>query len=219
MSQTLIAIGIAGSECPYCGKTLEKRPTRKSKCKFCEKPIFVGTRPIDGVSVLLREDQSPILQEQWAIDYQIKQKMRGVTGQHDRGGATSVADADQRAFKQARQHMEKTAKGYMKERWVDFLQVRLSVKHEAPDVCDFYADADMWGLGRGVSPKEEVPVPPFHVGCRCTLSPRIDLPNKTPVRRQTEAEALKSGFTPAVAAQIQAQISSGEVMIKKVKDC
>lgn len=215
----LIEVGVTGSECPYCGKTLEKRPTRKSKCKFCEKPIFVSTRPIDGASVLLREDQSPILQEQWAIDYQIKQKMRGVTGQHDRGGATSVADADQRAFKDARKHMEKTAKGYMKERWVDFLQVRLSSKHDALDACDFYADADMWGLGRGVYPKAEAPVPPFHVGCRCVLSPMIALPNTTPVRRQTEAAALQAGFTPAIAAQIQAQIDSGPFTIKKVKDC
>lgn len=107
----------------------------------------------------------------------------------------------------------------MKQPRLHFLQVRLSSKHEAVDVCEFYTDADMWGLGRGVYPKAEAPVPPFHIGCRCALSPKIDLPNKTPVRRQTEAAALQSGFTPAIAAQIQAQIDSGQCTIKKVKDC
>lgn len=215
----LTDIGINGDECPYCGQILPKRPSRKAKAPCCGKPIFVRTRPSDNQSVLLREDQIPALEEQWAVDYQIKQKMRGVTGQHDRGGATSVAEADQRAFKNARQYTEKAAREYMKERRVQFLQVRLSGKHEALDACDFYADADLWGLGRGVYPKADAPVPPFHVGCRCALSPRIDLPNKTPVRRQTEAAALQAGFTPAIAAQIQAQINSGQFTIKKVKDC
>ena len=112
--------------------------------------------------------------------------------------------------------MEKTAREYMKQPRIQFLQVRLSSKHEALDACDFYADADLWGLGPGVYPKAEAPIPPFHVGCLCMLSPIIAVSNKTPVRRQTEAAALQAGFTPAVAAQIQAQINSGQFTIKKM---
>ena len=215
----LTNIGMVGDECPYCGHPLPKRPARKAKSPCCGRPIFVRTRPLDGRSVLLREDQVPLLEEQWTIDYQVKEKMRGVSAKHDRDSATSVAEADRCAFDSARKYMEKTAREYRNDHQIHFLQVRLSSKHQEPDACDFYADADMWGLGSGVYPKAEAPVPPFHAGCRCMLSPRIDLPNRILVRRQTEAEALRSGFTPTIAAQIQAQISNGQVMIKKVKDC
>lgn len=215
----LTDIGITGDECPYCGQPLSKRPSKKAKSPCCGKPIFVRTRPSDNRSVLLREDQLPAMEEQWATDYEIKEKMRRITGRHDHNGVASVAAADKLNFKSARKYMEQRAREYRKADEIHFLQVRLSSKHQELDVCDFYADADMWGLGRGVYPKAEAPVPPFHVGCLCTLSPRIDLPGKLPARRQTEAAALQAGFTPAVVAQIQSQISNGEVTIKKVKDC
>ena len=216
---TFSAIGTLEDKCPYCGEALQKRPARKSKCTFCGKPIFVRKRPLDERSVLLREDQLPELERQWAADYEIKSKMRAITGKHDRGDATSVADADRLLFEHARAYMEKTARDHLKSHYVHSLQVRLSSLHLDVDCCDLYADADMWGLGRGVYPKAEAPVPPFHSGCRCALAPIITRPKQSPRRRQTEAEALKAGFTPAVAAQIQAQIHSGKVIIKKAKDC
>ena len=216
---TFSAIGTLEDKCPYCGEALQKRPARKSKCTFCGKPIFVRKRPLDERSVLLREDQIPELERQWATDYEIKSKMRAVTGSHARGDIASSTDADRLLFEHARKQMDQAARSFLKDRNVHFLQVRLSSRHLDVDCCDLYADANMWGLGPGIYPKKEAPVPPFHSGCRCALAPIITLPKQSPARRQTETEALKAGFTPVVAAQIQAQIHSGNVIIKKAKDC
>lgn len=66
----LTDIGITGSECPYCGQTLQKRPGRKAKAPCCGKDIYVRTRPLDGKSVLLRENQLQALENQRAFEAQ-----------------------------------------------------------------------------------------------------------------------------------------------------
>lgn len=45
----------------------------------------------------------------------------------------------------------------------------LSMGHPVRDYCDFYAEADAYGLGRGVYPKEACPQIPTHANCLCTL--------------------------------------------------
>ncbi len=47
------------------------------------------------------------------------------------------------------------------------LQVLLSSGHEHPDICDCYADADMYGLGDGVCPVDAGVNIPFHPNCLC----------------------------------------------------
>lgn len=46
----------------------------------------------------------------------------------------------------------------------------LSSRHPHYDICDMYAQANLWGLGPGVFPKDKTPVLPVHPHCLCHLS-------------------------------------------------
>ena len=47
----------------------------------------------------------------------------------------------------------------------------LSSSHEIADICDFYASADLFGLGSGIYPKWAMPPHPAHPHCTCHISP------------------------------------------------
>jgi hypothetical protein len=49
----------------------------------------------------------------------------------------------------------------------------LSSKHPFCDICDLYAEADLYGMGKGIFPKNKVPVLPVHPHCMCHLRPVI----------------------------------------------
>lgn len=50
-------------------------------------------------------------------------------------------------------------------------QWKLGSRHPAEDICDMYAHADLYGLGRGVFPKGQAPVNPAHPHCLCHYAP------------------------------------------------
>ena len=70
-------------------------------------------------------------------------------------------------------------------RWVE------STRHPTEDICDEYAHVDMYGLGKGVFPKDKAPELPAHPHCLChyekvyatELSVNLRLNNKAVVRR------------------------------------
>ena len=47
----------------------------------------------------------------------------------------------------------------------------LSSRHPVRDICDFHAEADLYGMGRGVYPKHSGPPYPYHPHCTCVLRP------------------------------------------------
>jgi hypothetical protein len=49
----------------------------------------------------------------------------------------------------------------------------LSTAHTEYDICDWWATADLYGLGPGVYPKENGPDIPHHPNCRCIAEPVI----------------------------------------------
>jgi cytochrome c553 len=51
------------------------------------------------------------------------------------------------------------------------IRVSLSAIHEGYCICDFFVEADMYGMGPGIYPKDEVPEFPFHPHCMCLLDP------------------------------------------------
>lgn len=66
--------------------------------------------------------------------------------------------------------------GYLKKYGEDNERVvahkwKLSSRHPVFDICDMYAKADMYGLGKGVFPKDKIPNLPVHPHCLCYLSP------------------------------------------------
>ena len=50
----------------------------------------------------------------------------------------------------------------------------LSEQHDHYCICDFFAEADMFDMGAGVYPKNEVPDYPAHPYCSCSLIPVYD---------------------------------------------
>lgn len=48
---------------------------------------------------------------------------------------------------------------------------RKSSRHPVFDICDLYAEADLYGLGKGVFPKDKAPGLPAHPHCLCHYSP------------------------------------------------
>jgi len=57
-------------------------------------------------------------------------------------------------------HRDQDAIGY---------QSMLSADHPEVDVCDFHAEADLYGMGAGIYPKNQGPPYPYHPHCRCVL--------------------------------------------------
>lgn len=49
-------------------------------------------------------------------------------------------------------------------------QWKKSSRHPVFDICDLYADADLYGLGKGVFPKDKAPGLPAHPHCLCHYS-------------------------------------------------
>lgn len=80
-------VGTTAAVCPYCGVTLAKKPSRKTKCKDCGNYIFVRTRPQDRQQVLATEADTEVIAEQWSI----------VNGMHDAFLAEKQLRADIRA--------------------------------------------------------------------------------------------------------------------------
>ena len=54
-------------------------------------------------------------------------------------------------------------------------QWKLSSRHPRYDICDFYANADLYGLGKGVYPKNKFPRLPAHPHCMCHIKPMTEL--------------------------------------------
>lgn len=55
---------------------------------------------------------------------------------------------------------------------------RMSGAHPVFDICDVYANADLYGLGKGIYPKDKVPLLPVHPHCICYLMPVRSLKGK-----------------------------------------
>ncbi|MBO4329635.1 MAG: hypothetical protein J5820_03255 [Rhodocyclaceae bacterium] len=76
---------------------------------------------------------------------------------------------------------------YQAEEAIRFVQVRMSRTHPDADICDYHAGVDLYGLGKGIYPKEKAPLPPYHPHCRCVLAPRIDIAEDAPIHENPHA--------------------------------
>jgi len=101
-------------------------------------------------------------------------------------------------------HRVRTAakvKGILEDEGIEVIQIRLSATHPKVDICDYHANLDAYGLGKGCYPKDKAPLPPYHPFCRCMSAPRIDLslkdakavngdPEKTLMRQFDEVDQV-----------------------------
>ena len=54
------------------------------------------------------------------------------------------------------------------------LKWQLNSRHHVCDICDVYANADFYGLGKGIYPKDKFPTLPAHPHCMCKILPVYD---------------------------------------------
>lgn len=85
---------------------------------------------------------------------------------------------------------------------VEWVQYRMNPSHPRPDICDYLASVNGWGLGPGVYPKRAAPVAPAHPFCRCVLSPRLDLTGKRGREVPGAAGAVFRRWSLTEAAQV-----------------
>ena len=67
----------------------------------------------------------------------------------------------------ARAYADGQMSRYMNDPDVVALKWKLGSRHPRYDICDFYANADLYGLGKGVYPKDKFPRLPAHPHCMC----------------------------------------------------
>ncbi len=58
---------------------------------------------------------------------------------------------------------------YMEGDDIETVQWKLSSAHPCYDICDLYANADLYRLGKGIFPKDKVPMLPVHPNYMCHL--------------------------------------------------
>jgi hypothetical protein len=108
-------------------------------------------------------------------------------------------------------HVNVLQRRYMADDKLEYLQVRLSSKHPRKDICDYYAGADLYGLGPGVYPKAACPKPPFHPHCYCMITPRLDLFNVTQVYNEKAGKDFLKDLDPHDAALIAGSKAKAEL--------
>lgn len=87
-----------------------------------------------------------------------------------------------------RAYTDQQSRELMSQERIEYVQLRMSSKHPKPDICDYHARVDLYGLGPGVYPKAEAPKPPLHPMCLCKVIPKVDLPSKLKPRFNPRAE-------------------------------
>lgn len=88
------------------------------------------------------------------------------------------------------------------------IRFKIGTRHPKFDICDLYAGADLYGLGKGVYPKDKVPSLPVHPHCLCRYVElyvgEVDLSKE---RNQTQAGGNKwlEGLSEVRRAEVLGQ--------------
>lgn len=78
-------------------------------------------------------------------------------------------------------------------------QWKMSTAHPFCDICDMYAEADLYGMGPGIFPKDKVPTLPVHPNCMCHLRPVMA--GSKLLKSETPKEQIEKGGREWLAKQ------------------
>jgi hypothetical protein len=120
----------------------------------------------------------------------LKKAYRNIINQVERGNIQALDKAVERATKaKARYNAERIARTEMSranskaqmavmDADEDIIGYRsdLSSAHDIVDICDYHAEADLYGLGAGVVPKDVELEIPYHPNCLCFSTPVYKVP-------------------------------------------
>lgn len=158
----LHAFEATGSTSPTVVKEITKARAYVESLSGVEASSAQLKRAYSGVLTALERDESGLVSK--AVDRAVTAK---VGYNNKRIARSEFSRAYNMTFERAIQEDDGII-GY---------KVVLSSRHFPPDICDCYAEADLYGLGPGVYPKGVGANIPFHPNCLC---------GKIPVRRLPE---------------------------------
>ncbi len=101
-------------------------------------------------------------------DQKLNKAIYGATQERTRYFAERIARTEM-----ARAYNDGAMAKYMEDDDIEAVQWKLSSAHPCYDICDLYANADLYGLGKGIFPKDKVPMLPAHPNCMCHLKPVV----------------------------------------------
>jgi hypothetical protein len=163
--------GSARGELPvYLRKLTEDRPAREALAKLLEH----GQAQIARIrSAPLRTAYTRALAawEDEEAGGALTRRLELAVREKNRYFAQRIAQSEL-----SRAHQAQVAREYMADDQLEVVRVTMSRTHPVPDVCDYHARGDFFGLGRGIYPKAKAPRPPFHPHCFCTLD---NLPSRS----------------------------------------
>jgi hypothetical protein len=112
-----------------------------------------------------------------------------------------------------RAYAQREARLIIDDQAVEFVQVRRAPGRRLPCICALLTGRDLYGLGAGVYPKLDAPVPPYHPFCRCVMSPRLDLSGRQAAPRDEDADAY---FLRRLDAPIAARVMGSQAKRDRV---
>lgn len=113
-----------------------------------------------------------------------------------------------------RNYARETAVEQREDPDVEWVQVCLSGKHDIHDICDVITGANRYGLGPGVYPKDDAPVPPYHPFCRCSVVPRLDLTGRAAGSFNLEAER---DFLDSLPVGQRSKVAGSEAKLEQIQ--
>lgn len=101
---------------------------------------------------------------------------------------------------------------------IEFVQVRRAPGRRAPCICTLFTGRDQYGLGPGVYPKVQAPLPPFHPFCRCYMVPRLDLTGRMKAKgRDPDADAyFLDRLKEPIAARIMGSKANRDQVLRGI---
>lgn len=155
--------------------------------------IKQGRKVMKGDTTAIRAMQSSLRKSQRQIERlaqngaptgALKKAYANVLRVVDQGKADALDKAIGRAVNaKARYNAERIARTEMARAYAKGTESRLALdedavgykselssRHPTTDICDFYAEADLYEMGPGVFPKDVEPEVPYHPHCTCNLT-------------------------------------------------
>lgn len=159
-------------------KHIERLRTLKPPQSLNDEELAHFKRVIRRTERQVRQNTTPSLRAAYSELIQVVDEGNAI----DLSRAVTVAVQEK-----ARYNAERIARTEMARAYADGQMLRykndddvvalkwvLSSRHPRYDICDFYANADLYGLGKGVYPKDKFPTLPAHPHCMCRISPVFD---------------------------------------------
>ena len=159
-------------------KHIERLRTLKPPQSLNDEELARFKRVIRRTERQVRQNTTPSLRAAYSELIQAVDEGNAI----DLSRAVTVAVQEKARYNAERIARTETARAYADGQMLRYkddddvvaLKWVLSSRHPRYDICDFYANADLYGLGKGVYPKDKFPTLPAHPHCMCRISPIFD---------------------------------------------